>query len=527
MAVSTAMLSLSAGCATGWRSSSTETKTYSTRSPVELEREQSPSPTEARYPGTASMQRSAGYPTSDPFLNSPVDSGRQTTPVPPQQAVASVPVHPQKARAKLSLSAFDESASDDEPSDGSSGIVLTSFEQPVETERSSVSSNRFSQSSIATPSKTAGVVRMSGSRMSGSRMTGFRGSASVFQPAPPRMPVLQPGCPDPAEMLVGPNGMEYASVPVSPNDARPYPEEFIFDGGDRDIPVHYRNGEMGGLETEDTVAEFRNHLGENRVHASNRVAIYAPRFGAVETVSGPGVDVQVDRAVGAHDVAAPGGLQDERGMQTSLADTQLFGFNSRRSASGVERAETPVLSEHSQSVLESNKFDHGAESRSSSGPGILQRTSIVELSVRITDAARSTNYKGVSAASSTTQAMVTYATFKVQATVGTEMKGRPGEVVLTKEASSLVAAPGDVITFRIQFTNTGDLNVGDVRIIDNLTPRLRYVAGSGQIVLRDGQVGGNLSVVPNSEGSEVLEFTLDQPLQGGESGVVTFEAEVR
>jgi len=38
-----------------------------------------------------------------------------------------------------------------------------------------------------------------------------------------------------------------------------------------------------GLDTEDTVAEYTDHLGRRRVKPTNRVAVYAPRFAAVRT----------------------------------------------------------------------------------------------------------------------------------------------------------------------------------------------------------------------------------------------------
>ena len=43
--------------------------------------------------------------------------------------------------------------------------------------------------------------------------------------------------------------------------------------------------------------------------------------------------------------------------------------------------------------------------------------------------------------------------------------------------------------------------------------------------LADGS-GGALSVLPNAEGSETLEFTLDTPLKGAATGTITFQAKV-
>ena len=66
-----------------------------------------------------------------------------------------------------------------------------------------------------------------------------------------------------------------------------YPDEYLCDGGDRDRPVHYEAYTRQGLDTEDTVAEFTDHTGKERMRPSNRVCLYAPRFSTIRTVSRP------------------------------------------------------------------------------------------------------------------------------------------------------------------------------------------------------------------------------------------------
>lgn len=69
-----------------------------------------------------------------------------------------------------------------------------------------------------------------------------------------------------------------------PNAGR---DEYVFDGNDRDEKVSVdRNWNVYGLQTEDTIGHFDTLDGRRLVTPSNRVAIYAPRFGAVRKLDG-------------------------------------------------------------------------------------------------------------------------------------------------------------------------------------------------------------------------------------------------
>ena len=72
-----------------------------------------------------------------------------------------------------------------------------------------------------------------------------------------------------------------------PGIARPWPhDEYLHDGGDRDIQVTVSDDfQVHGLEMEDTIVHFDTIDGRRLVEPSNRVSIYAPRFGAVRQVA--------------------------------------------------------------------------------------------------------------------------------------------------------------------------------------------------------------------------------------------------
>ncbi len=112
--------------------------------------------------------------------------------------------------------------------------------------------------------------------------------------------------------------------------------------------------------------------------------------------------------------------------------------------------------------------------------------------------------------------------FNVHEFVGTEDRRTAPLLRVVKLADRETARPGDVIKFTLRFDNLGQRELFEVRIIDNLTPRLEYIAGSATC-----ELAGGLDIVPNGEGSSVLTFRLDEPLNGETGGVITFECRVR
>ena len=102
------------------------------------------------------------------------------------------------------------------------------------------------------------------------------------------------------------------------------------------------------------------------------------------------------------------------------------------------------------------------------------------------------------------------------------IRSTPGLLRIVKLADKGAAAPGEVVTFTIRYDNLGDKPVHNVKIVDNLTPRLELVEGSGT-----SDRAGRLDVEPNGEGSYVLTFVVNEPLPGKTGGVVTFKAKVK
>ena len=337
---------------------------------------------------------------------------------------------------------------------------------------------------------------------------------ATFIPAEPRREV------DPCEQPS--NRME--TIAASPF-ADLYPDEYIFDGGDRNAPAGFVAGQRSGFDSEDTVAKYTDHTGSGRTSPSNRVAVYAPRFGSVRTVQGLQEGTKVDKAVGARDTQGIGNIKTGNAAQENVHDTILSGLESRSRVDGMESSTPAMQARRADSPEQNRKIDEGHEGRHYSSSNSMQRHEGFVLQQQIQNAMAWTRDQYPVLTASTTNASLIKATFKVQQTVGVEDERKTkGNIHVVKLADHEMAQSGDTITFTIRFENTGDFDVYDVSIVDNLTPRLDYVAGTAKI---DGEHPGEVIVEDNGEGSSILTFNLDRELKGHDRGEITFEARVR
>ncbi|MCA9061300.1 MAG: DUF11 domain-containing protein, partial [Planctomycetaceae bacterium] len=288
-----------------------------------------------------------------------------------------------------------------------------------------------------------------------------------------------------------------------------YPDEYVFDGGDSGLPVHRYQGDRAGLEPEDTVAEFRDHTGASRVSASNRVAVYAPRFGSVRTVDGIETDVRIDKASQAKDFLATQGVHNQYQSGGVISDTEIVGMEARRGADGMQ-ADLPPLDASGTSRPNQNlRVEKGTQGTAVTGTIANNQRTAIDLESQIQNAIYWSHGRRPFATSSTVQAADLIATNRVQQTIGVEDERKTtGQIRIVKLADRGTAQSGDIVTFTLQFNNPGDFDVYDVVIVDNLTPRLQYVPDSGTI---DGATPGAIDISPNREGTSVLTFTLDGP----------------
>lgn len=347
------------------------------------------------------------------------------------------------------------------------------------------------------------------------------GEATTFSEAEPR---VQLASHSDAQEANSPTKSALPKGPMAnPKLVELFPDEYLFDGGDRGYPVHYDREMMLGVDTEDTIAEYHDDKGNRRVKASNRVAIYAPRFAAVRSVNGVREDFNVQRVTNHFDQVQGAGLRSQMAGKTNLQRDRVQGVRMRSRAGGLlgkairsDVSGTKNLAQHTKllNLYEDVQFLRDGEYRQSE---------IARLNGGVAAAGTWTRELNPVVMANQTGGQEVYAMFKVAELVGIEEKHKkPGTLRIVKLADKDSAKPGDVITFTIRFDNLGDRELQHVRIIDNLTPRLEYIDDSAT---SDQQ--GSTHVDDNGEGSQVIRFELDSPLKGHTGGVISFQVRLR
>ena len=299
-------------------------------------------------------------------------------------------------------------------------------------------------------------------------------------------------------------------------------DEYLCDGGDREQPVYYHENTRLSLDTEDTILEFTDRHGVERIKPSNRVCIYAPRFASVRTVSRPHEESSTNEVAGLGQLALTQGIQTRLKLSQEVKREMTGGIAVRSRVSGLD-------SEATQSAVSQLR----ALSINEKLLNVFQALSFVR-SGKIDDAESVRLNKAIQAASAWTREQFPIITAKADTLVeghfeqstavitGIDEKKDAENLRIVKLANKQTALPGDIVEFTIRYDNLGGREVHHIRIVDNLTPRLEYVADSGT-----SDQAGRLVLQDNGEGSQILIWELDEPLKGKSGGVVTFKALVR
>ena len=302
-----------------------------------------------------------------------------------------------------------------------------------------------------------------------------------------------------------------------------FPDEYLLDGGDRDHPVHYQGPYRDGLETEDTVTEYIDHTGKPHVKATNQVAIYAPRFASVRAVTTPSGETAIGRLAGMHEATRDSGVSNRVGPQHYIDSQRLSGVRVRSRASGVNAREGQLGTKNVASLTAHEQLRNTYEELSYFLRGEMLQANEARLAAGIEAATTWTRDENPVVIATLDSLHEVTAKFRLAEMVGVEDPRKdPGRLEIVKVANTSTAKPGDIVTFAIRYENKGEREVTDVRIVDNLTPRLEYIEDSATSD-RDGEI----NVQDNGEGSLVLTFTLDAPLKEKTGGVVTFQCRVR
>lgn len=366
---------------------------------------------------------------------------------------------------------------------------------------------------------SAAPVEAAGSSLPGSSDSGGTPtvSSATFLPAEPRIELASTTMP---ASQCPPYSLACA-VPVGVYEPHAYPEEYICDGGDREHRVLYTAQGRTGLDTEDTIGEFTDDEGRVCIRPSTRTCIYAPQFAAVRSLSLHQVNLSVDKLAGTHDHRSSVGFRSRLTPGVEEDADQPVGFNSRSRVSGLETDTRGGAVARVQTTARHIKINNVFENELFLAPGALDRTQEAYLGHAVELAAAWTRDLNpvVVAVDAAGEELRTQ--FHVEEYIGIEERGK-GDLKVVKLVDESTAVPGDVLTFTIHYENIGDRGLDNVRIIDNLTPRLELLPDSLQ-----SDREGRFSTEDNHEGSVVLTFELAEPLPGRTSGTLTFQCRVR
>jgi uncharacterized repeat protein (TIGR01451 family) len=331
---------------------------------------------------------------------------------------------------------------------------------------------------------------------------------------------------------LGPPGMEQG-VPmpfnpagpwVPPGIARPWPpDEYLCDGGDQAPPTGVTTDrEVRGLGMEDAVAHFDTQDGRTLVQPSNKVCVYAPRFGAVRQVTGLVENEQTNRPVGVETPTQIVRYDNVRGPRTSTQNLPL----------------STEIGSKVLTIYESEQHEGGMSSAlkvRALQDGFQAYENLVAIRVgMVCESEMAMLAKGITAASVWSRNQAVQVILDRQAAATETSDQAVGQVYTVKKpksnprlrvikvASTQLAEPGDTISFTIRFDNVGNETINNVTILDNLTTRLEYVPDTAQ-----SSVATNFSSQPNDGGSLVLRWEITEPVKPGKGGVVRFNCRVR
>jgi len=344
----------------------------------------------------------------------------------------------------------------------------------------------------------------------------YSGPMLAEPPAPVGFPGMENGVPLPY-MPGGPW--------APPHFRQPWPQdEYLRDGGDRGLSAKVGNEwRVEGMDPEDTIAHFETVDGRTLVEPSNRVYLYAPRFGAVRQITNLIARDLYVKAAGFQSPVKLSGPSETRMVATSKQHIQTDRQIGRKLA-GVYRT----------------RQGDGAMSTASKARGFIQDMLLPYENMRairegqLEMAEMPQLAKGVAAALAWSGDQVPQIIIDEQAAMA-DTADQASQSVFTikkppanprlrviKVASTPFAEPGDEVAFTIRFDNVGNQVIGNVTIIDSLTTRLEYIPDSAQC-----SVDAQFSTQPNNDESLVIRCEITNPLEPEQGGIIRFRCVVR
>jgi uncharacterized repeat protein (TIGR01451 family) len=347
---------------------------------------------------------------------------------------------------------------------------------------------------------------------------------------PPGAMAGGPGAPMPP--MAGPPGMENGvPLPYTPSGPwmppgmePPWPrDEYVSDGGNSGPPIRVtKQGEVRGLQLEDTVAHFDTLDGRTLVEPSNKVYVYAPRFGAVRQIVDVRTDQNRDRAAGV--------VMPIRALIPRTSEAVAMGGQATRPIDEIGKHPAEQMRSRATYSVMLNRLGPGTfenmfkayENLAVIRQGVFIGSETAFLAKGVNAAVAWTHDQGAQILLDRQAAVAANATERLEMTYTvTASPGHP-KLRVIKVASTPFAEPGDEVSFTIRFDNVGNQPIGNVTILDSLSTRLEYIPDSAQC-----SVNAQFTTKPNEGDSVVVRCELADPLKPGKGGVLRFRCRVR
>lgn len=317
-------------------------------------------------------------------------------------------------------------------------------------------------------------------------------------------------------------GLIYPYQP--PGAKRPWPsDEYVADGGDLYPYVRCApDGVISGVNVGDAVACYTTAAGRQVVEPSNSVFIYSPRFGAVRQVVGFRSEEQLEFLASAVNTTA---LAQSHRHWVALSSKQHYQLQERAAerrlnqldmqegdaavsgAVGLRGFHDGFLPYENLSVVKSGTFDASEFTLLTESAQAAQAWAHAAVLQVFIDRKAAVALPGVT---------------RLDVIYGLEEPPTFPKLRIIKLASTGHAAPGQTVAFTIRFDNVGTETINNIIIVDNLSPRLEYVAGSAQCSLPH-----QFSTQPGEAGSTTLRWELTEPLAPNQGGIIRFHCQVR
>lgn len=316
---------------------------------------------------------------------------------------------------------------------------------------------------------------------------------------------------------------ENPSAPDDKNVERNQLDEYVLSGGDSEGEFYSREDwSIENLDVEDSAAHFDTVDGRILAEPTNRIFIYSPRFGAVRQVVGPvegdyreGVEIANVADVPSEDAVA-------EGTDVRSQEVRPLGANNSLQAEGAETTVGTMASTGFEGVMEGDsQLRLGAMLASET----IDDLSSEDASLVFDGAVAAQGWSAEQGVAVSTDLVNAFSNAYIEgAATIYQIKDdtKTSKLRVVKVANKDAARPGELVEFTLRFENIGDELIGNVTILDSLSPRLRYVDGTAQ-----SSVSADLVASLNEQGALVLRWEITDPLKPKEFGVVRFICKVQ